>query len=189
MSRFIRTTVLAMAMLAPFSLAHAQGVKIAVVNVQSIMKDSAAAKSIREQLESKQKAYQADISKQEDALQKSKQELDKQQAALSKEAFAEKVKDFQGKVTDMQKQVQSKKMTLDAAYEQSIGQIQKTVGEIIADMSKEKGFQVAVPSGQLLFADPSLDITADVAKRLNEKMPSYTVKFEAPAAPKAPEKK
>lgn len=180
MSRFTRLAIIALSTLVPFSVAHAE-TKIAIVNIQTVMKDSSAAKSIREQLESKQKAYQGEISKQEDALQKDKQELDKQRSALSKEAFEEKVKAFQGKFTDMQKQVQTKKQTLDGAYEQSINQIQKTVGDIIGDMAKEKGFSVAIPSSQTLYAEPSLDITADVTKRLNEKLPSYTVKFDAPA--------
>lgn len=180
MSRFIRTVALMTAVLLPCGAAYADGTKIAVVNTQSVMKDSTAFKSINDQLEAKQKAYQADISKQQDALQKNKQELDKQQAALAKEAFAEKVKDFEGKVDSMQKEARTKKMTLDSAYQQSISQIEKTVSDIVADMAKEKGFNVALPLGPLLFADPSLDITADVTKRLNEKLPNYTVKFEAP---------
>ncbi len=186
MNRFTPLAILALSALLPLSAQAADaapaGGKIAVVNIQNVMRDSSAAKAIREQLEAKQKSYQSDISKQEDALQKDKQELDKQRTALSKEAFEGKVKDFQNKVTDMQKQVQTKKMTLDSAYEQSIGQIQKTVGDIIGEMAKEKGFSLAIPSSQLLYADPTMDITADVTKRLNDKLPNYSVKFDAPAA-------
>ncbi len=166
--------------------ARAEGAKIAVVNTQSVMKDSTAFKAIRDQLDAKQKAYQAEISKQEEALQKNKQELDKQSSALAKEALQAKAKEFQAKVTEIQQQVQIKKKTLDSGYELAVAQIQKTLSEVVVELAKEKGFTVAIPSSQLLYAEASMDITPEVTKRLNEKLPNYTVKFESP---KAPEKK
>ena len=181
MRRFV--TLLSLALLAPLAV-EAAPTTVSVVNIQTIMRESVATKSVREQLEAKQKAYQAEISKQEQALQKEEQELAKQQSALSKEAFEEKVKAFRTKATSMQKEVQVKKATLDGAYEQSLAQVQKTMEGIISELAKEKGFNICIPSSQLIFAEPSLDITADVLKRLNEKLPNYTVKFEAPAAKK-----
>ena len=43
---------------------------IATVNIQQIMHDSTAAKSVKDQLEAKQKAFQAQMSKKEEELQK-----------------------------------------------------------------------------------------------------------------------
>lgn len=172
--------------LAP-TAAHAQAAapaaatKIAVINIQAIMRDSTAAKSVRTQLEAKQKSYQADIQKKEEALQKEDQELAKQRTALAKDAFEQKVKAFRDKATALQKEVQQKKATFDNAFENSLGQIQKTVVDIVAEMAKEKGFSVAIPSSQLLFAEPSLDITQEVLSRLNQKLAKVDVKFEAPA--------
>lgn len=152
---------------------------IAVVNIQSIMRDSTAAKSVREQLEGKQKAFQADITKKEEALQKEDQALAKQQSVLSKEAFAEKAKAFRTKATEVQKEVQSKKALLDAAFERSLNEIQKAVNEIISDLAKEKGFTLALPASQVLYADSSMDISKDVLDRLNKKLPKVDVKFDA----------
>jgi len=44
-------------------------------------------------------------------------------------------------------------------------------------MAKEKGFTLAIPSSQVLYYDSSLEISDEVLKRLNEKLPSLTVKF------------
>lgn len=152
---------------------------IAVVNIQQIMKDSSAAQSVREQLESKQKAFQAEITKKEESLQKEDQELAKQQKVLSKDAFAEKAKAFRAKATDMQKEVQAKKALLDGAFESSLNDIQKAVNEIIAGLAKEKGFVIAVPTSQILYNDDKLDISKEVLDRLNKKLPKLDVKFEA----------
>lgn len=152
---------------------------IAVVNIQQIMRDATAAKSVREQLESKQKSFQADITKKEEALQKEDQALAKQQSVLSKEAFAEKAKAFRTKATEVQKEVQAKKALLDSGFEHALNDIQKAVNEIIAEMAKEKGFMMAVPSSQILYADEKMDVSKEVLERLNKKLPKLDVKFDA----------
>lgn len=157
---------------------------VAVVNVQDIMREATAAKSVREQMEAKQKAYQSEIAKKEESLQKEDQELAKQKSALSKEAFESKVKTFRDKATNAQKDVAEKKASLDRAFEHAIAQIQKTVEGIIADMAKEKGFNVAIPTSQILYAEPSMDISSEVLSRLNQKLPRVDVQFNAGAAKK-----
>jgi Skp family chaperone for outer membrane proteins len=175
-----RAALLAIAMLAYAPAALAEGNMIAVVNIQQIMKESTAAKSAREQLESKQKSFQAEITKKEETLKKEDQELAKQRNVLAKEAFEEKARAFRSKATEVQKEVQSKKAMLDNAFERSISDIQKATTEIIAELAKEKGFAVAVPTSQILYADTKLDISEEVLARLNKKLPKLDVKFDAP---------
>ncbi len=179
-SRFLSAAALYTLFSAPLYAAS----NIAVVNIQGVVKESTAAKSINEQMESKQKTYQADFSKREETLHKEEQELKKQKSVLAQQAFAEKAKAFESKVTELQKDVQNKKAMLDSAYARALSEIQKNVTDIITDMSKEKGFVVAIPTSQLLYAESSLDITADVLKKLNERLPKVEVKFTAPASEK-----
>lgn len=160
---------------------------IAVVNIQQIMREATAAQNVREQLESKQKSFQAEISKKEEQLQKEDQELGKKRSVLSKSAFEEKARAFRTKATEVQKEVQGKKAMLDNAFEHSINDIQKVVTDIIAGLAKEKGFTVAIPTSQILYSDSKLDISGDVLTRLNQKLPKLDVKFEAPPESK-PEK-
>lgn len=152
--------------------------KVAVVNIQKVMKDSTAAKSVREQLEGKQKAYQTEITKKEEELKKEDEELGKQRSVLAKDAFEKKAQAFRKKATDMQKEVQSKKAMLDSGFERALTDIQQATTGIIADLAKEKGFTMAIPTSQILYADPAMDISDDVLERLNKKLPDLKVKFE-----------
>jgi outer membrane protein len=152
---------------------------IAVVNMQVIMRESTSAKSVREQLESKQKSFYADMTKKEEALQKEDQELGKQQSVLSKEAFAEKRKAFVSKATEMQKEVQTKKSLLDAGLERSQNDILKAVNEIITGLAKEKRYTMVIQASPLLYADENLDVTKEVLDRLNKKLPKVDVKFDS----------
>ena len=151
---------------------------IAVVNIQQVMREATAAQNVREQLETKQKTFQTEIAKKEDALQKEDADLGKKRSVLSKAAFDEKAAAFQ-------KEVQSKKATLDSGFEHALNDIQKVVTDVISELAKEKGFSIAVPTSQILYGDPKLDISEEVLKRLNQKLPKLDVKFEAPVEPKA----
>ncbi len=155
---------------------------IAVVDIQQVMKGSTAAKNVREQLEAKEKSFQPEINKKGEELKKEYQDLGKQKSVLAKNAFEDKVRAFRLKETAVQKEVQSKKDLLNSAFEHSLNDIQKVVTEIISDLSKEKGFVIAIPTSQILYADKGLDISSEVLDRLNKKLPKLEVKFDAPAA-------
>jgi outer membrane protein len=155
----------------------------AVVNVQQIMRDSTAAQNVRQQLEEKSKAFQAEISKKQEQLQKEEQELGKQRSVLSKSAFEEKARAFGKKATEAQKDAQSKKALLDSAFERALNDIQKAVTDIIAEMAREKGFLTAIPSSQTLYYDSKLDITSDVLSRLNQKLSKLEARFDETSAP------
>ena len=181
--------VIAAVFATPAFAADAAKPTVAVVNIQQIMKESTAAKTVREQLENKQKSYQTEITKKEEGLKKEDQELGKQKSVLAKDAFDKKISEFRTKATNVQKDVQAKKALLDGAFEHSLNDIQKVVTDIIADNKKKKGFVVAVPTSQILYADKSLDISSEVLERLNKKLPKLDVKFEEKSEEKSENKK
>jgi len=160
--------------------------KIAVVDVQRIVKESLAAKDINSQIEKTRAVYQAAITKQEDELHKTDQELAKQQSVLSPEAFQQKAKEFKSRVADVQKDVQARRVQLEKGYDDAVMQIQKAVLDIVAQLANEKGFVMAIPTSQILYAKPDMNISDEVLKRLNARLPKVQVRIEdAPATPKA----
>ena len=154
---------------------------IGYVNVQEIMHDSTAAKSVQEQIESKQKAFRTEMSKKEEDLQKEEQALAKQRSVLSPEAFEKKVKEFKEKAGKAQKEVKVKGIELENAFSTSLAEIQKSVTEIVAKIAKEKNYVAVFPASQLLYADPKLDITKEFLSKLNTALPKVTVNFKSTA--------
>ena len=153
---------------------------MAVVNIQEIMRDSTAAKSAKDQIDSKTKSIQAQMSKKEEELQKEGQDMSKQRAVLAPDAYEKKQKEFQAKFTAAQRDVQGKRAEIDNALSGAIGEIQKAVLDITTSIAKEKGYTLIVPASQQLYYDPKLDITKDVLTRLNSTLPKITVTFKAP---------
>ncbi len=150
---------------------------IGVVNIQKIMKDSKAATDVRNQLQAKQKAFQADLDSKEKTLHAEDQSLAKQRSTTDKDAFAQKVKAFQDKAAAAQKEVQTKKAQLDKAFNGALEQIQNNVTEITQKIAAEKKLSIILTSNQVIYTDPALDITDDVLKSLDTKLPNVKVSF------------
>jgi outer membrane protein len=175
-TRFYAMAAALMLSTAPAAMA-ADALSIATVNYQMLMSSSTAAKNAHEQIEKKMKSLQSEVSKKDEQFQNDNKELEKQRSVLSKEAFEEKRRSFIDKVTNAQKEVQSKRAMVDVASERAGTEIQKAISDIIAEMAKEKGFTVAMPTSQILYADSKLDITSEVLEKLNKKLPKVDVKF------------
>lgn len=150
---------------------------VAVINIQDIMRDSLAAKSVKKKLEAKQKSFQSEMTKKEKDLQTKERALAKQRGTLSPAEFEKKVKSFRDAAAKAQRDVQAKKTKLDKAFADSLATIQKTVVGIVEGIAKERGVKVVMPTSQLLYADPSLDITKEVLGKLNKQLPSVKVNF------------
>lgn len=155
---------------------------IAFVNVQEIMRESTAARSAKEQIEAKTKTIQSEMGKKEDELQKEDQDLGKQKSVLSPDMFEKKVKEFRARATAAQKEAQARRLELDNATQSSLTEIQKAVFNIVKKMAEERGYNVVLPTSELLYADEKLDITKEVLSKLNVALPKVTVKFKAPSS-------
>lgn len=184
----LKSVVFALMLAVPMAASAQSAGKIATVNFQKVMKDSLAAQSIREQVEKKRGSFKDEINKQEEKLRAEQQELVKQRNVLAPDAFEKKKKEFEGKVANLQKTAKSKAMQLEGVTGKASEELQKTLHGIVEDMAKERGFEVVVPTSQLLYASPSLDITEEVLKRLNDKLPKVSVPDQVAAESKADDK-
>lgn len=150
---------------------------IAIIDVQKIMTKSMAARSAQEQMDKKKKEYEDEIKAQEEKLQKTEKELSSQQSVLAKDVFQKKAQEFKQKVVEVQRKVNSRDQQLKTASNKAGATIQSNVVDIIKDMAKEKGFTIVLPASQTLYSDASMDISDEVLKRLDKKLPNLKLEF------------
>jgi Skp family chaperone for outer membrane proteins len=160
--------------------AAARPTKMAVVDVQEIMKQSKAASKLRDQLEAQKNTLQKDLSKEEDGLRDQEKELADKRGVLAADAFEQKRRDFQDKVAAFQKKVQERSRDLDQKFASGSSQVRKTMLEAVADVADKNGYTMVFSRADLLIFDKTLDVTDQVLKIVDQKLPE--VKPEAPAA-------
>ena len=147
----------------------------AVIDYQRILRDAGAAKSIREQIESRREAYQGEIEREEERLRAADQAFAKQRSLLTPEALAEKRREFEKEVVEVQRMVQERRRKLDQASAVALNEVKKSLIEIVTGIAEARGFNLVLPSSEVLFFARSIDLTDEVLTRLDERLPNVRV--------------
>lgn len=153
----------------------------AVIDVQRVIRDAKATETIRPQVEKLKDRYEKDFKEQEEELRAANQDLARQRAILSPEAYAERRRDFQKRATEVQRKVQETKRRLDHALGTAMSEVHNVLREITADVAKERSLTAIFPRTSVILVERQYDITAEVLKRLDQRLPSVTVKVPAKA--------
>ncbi|MBS40379.1 MAG: hypothetical protein CMM83_01425 [Rhodospirillales bacterium] len=158
----------------PLGPLFAQTIPIGVIDIQRVIKNSAAARSIRPQMEKLKKVYRTKFKKSELNLQNQKRELQKQRAIMP-EGYSKKLKTFQKKVRDTQREVQIVNRMFDRALANSMREVHRTMNGITMEIAQEKSLKFVIPKRLVIFYEETSDITEEVTKRLNKRLPKVKV--------------
>lgn len=158
------------------------GVVILVVDTRRVMGDSKAGKAIQSQMQQQVSTYEKSISQQEQELMSTQQELQRQQTILAQDAFAAKAKEFDQRVAEARQKAQASRAELQQGQGQAENKVMGTVLQILSDIAKERNANFVLDKATVVLFDNSFDVTDEVIKRLDEKLPTMTVSF-SPVAP------
>jgi Skp family chaperone for outer membrane proteins len=148
---------------------------VAVIDYQRILRDATAARSIRDQIEARRKAYQDEISQQEQRLHEADKAVAKQRSVLTADAFAEKRREYEQEVAEVQKMVQERRRELDTVSSGALNEVKKALIEVVTTIADERGFNLVLQSSDLLFFARRIDLTDEVLSKLNARLPEVRV--------------
>jgi outer membrane protein len=156
---------------------------VLVVDARRVMIDSKAGKTIQTQMQQQFASYQKGISQQEQELVTAQQDLQRQQTILAQDAFAAKAKEFDQRIADARRRAQEAQGELARAEGQAQDKERLALQEILAAIAKEHGANIVLDKSTVLLFDGHFEITDEVMKRLDEKLPNVTVVFSSPGSP------
>jgi Skp family chaperone for outer membrane proteins len=166
--------------------------KIAVVNVEYAMREAKAVQSARAQLTVISEKYKKEIDAEETKLRALDQELQQQRAILAPEAFAQKRDEFQQKASSLQQKARALRQAMDQGFKNTMQRIQIVLFEEVAKIADEKGYNLVLPSSQVIVSIGDFNITPQALERLNKRLPDVKLTMEektpedAPGKPSAP---
>ncbi len=175
--RMVAVAALAMGM--SFGVAPAQAVGpavILVVDTQGVFAQSKAGQSIRSQYEEQAKKLMAEGKKTDDALQADAKKLSDERALLSQEDLQKRAQGLQQRNIEFQQSMQIKQQGLQLGVQRAEAQVEAALRPIFAEIMKEKGGTILLDQAVVLAGGADLDISAEVLKRLNEKLAKVDVK-------------
>ncbi len=149
---------------------------IALVDVQRILQEASAARTVQQQLEDQRSKFQTEITAEEADLRKAEQKLAKLRDSAQADVYAEEEQKLRQRFLTVERHVQARRKALDQAFTDSMNAVRKGIVDIVTAVSKEKGVNLAIVKQQVIWNDQSIDITDEVLARLNKDMPKIQVK-------------
>jgi Skp family chaperone for outer membrane proteins len=157
-----------------------KGIKFAVVDMQKVLRDAAAIRMIRPQMDKLKETYQKKFKKYEEELKVENLDLQRQRAILSPEAYGERQTTFKKRVNERQREVQTVRRLLDQAGSVALSKVHRAFYEVTAELAKERSLNLVMRKSGLLFVDPEFDISDEVLKRLDRRLPKVLVELPKP---------
>ena len=155
-------------------------VKFAVVDMQKVLREAAATRAIRPQMDKLKETYQQKFKIYEETLKAENLDLQRQRAILAPEAYADQQKAFKKRVNERQREVQAVRRMLDQVSSAALSKVHRAFQEITMELAKERSLNLVMQKSGLLFVNPEYDLSADILKRLDKRLPRVAVELPKP---------
>tara|TARA_Y100000768_G_scaffold378450_1_gene352898 strand:+ start:1506 stop:2063 length:558 start_codon:yes stop_codon:yes gene_type:complete len=151
---------------------------IGVLDLNRVLLDAKAAKEAAEEIEKIAKEIENELVVSDEEIIKEQNKLIEAQSIMAPEAFELKRKEYEEKVQNYNIKRQNKLLSVDRLVESSRNVILDNLKPILEQMSDTKGITVILEKGTVLLNAESMDITDEVIKALNKKLPKIEVSLE-----------
>lgn len=151
---------------------------IAIVDVESIMRQSLAVKTAREQLDRIVESIQKDIAAQEQKLRTRDQELQQQRSILTPDVYSQRRKELQDEAAGLQQKARSMRQGIDRGFSETMQRIQVVLFEEVGKLAQARNVNLVLPRSQIVVAIDSFDMTEESLAALNKRLPKVELSLE-----------
>jgi outer membrane protein len=179
--------VLAMVLCLPCAVA-AQGLKIGYINSQSILADAPGAKEAQAQFDTDMQSYKAEVQQMATELENLVKQYETQQAMLSPAAKQTREADIRGKQQAYQERLAAIDQRAAQRQQELVQPVMDRINQVIEAFRAEQGYSLIfdVSAGGVVAANPTLDLTSEIVRRLQAQAGGTAAAAPAPAPAAAP---
>jgi outer membrane protein len=145
--------------------------RFAILDHDYVMEKADAARQAHQEIDARRAAFQADLEKEEQKLRIMEANLVESQQTLSEEEYAQKRQEWEAIVAETHKTVSDRRIQLENLHNHAREVIVEAILKIVAEVSRERGYDVVLPRSMVFYAEESYDITDEILARLNKELP------------------
>ena len=149
--------------------------KIVYLDVEKIMKDSLAGKSIISQLKKKRESSISKFKSREKDIFEKEKKLISQKNILSKEDFEKKLKDLRNDVSNYQKDRNKSSNEITKSRVNASTKLISKLTPILEEYSKKNSIRIIVQKKNIVMGKKEDDITKDILELINQKVKSIKI--------------
>jgi outer membrane protein len=162
--------VLAVLMVLAFaaSVEAQTSVKIGYIDSQAILDQDPSARQAQQQFEASLATYQSEVQQMGEELQRLIEQYEQQQAMLSEEAKANRQEQIRLRQTQYQQRIQELEQQATLRQAELVEPVMERISAIIDALRSEGQYSMIfdVAAQGIISADPALDLTPEVIRRL-----------------------
>jgi len=144
--------------------------KIVYLDVEKIMQESIAGKSIISQLKKKREILISNFKKKEKDIVDKEKKLISQKNVLSKEEFENKIKDLRVDISNYQKERSKTSNEITQSRIKASTKLISKLTPILEEYSKKNSIRIIVQKKNIVMGKKEDDITNDILKIINQKV-------------------
>lgn len=141
--------------------------KIGWIDLQRTLAETKAGKAARDKLESEKNQKQKQVNDLKEQLKKKAEDFEKSKSILGAEAVAKRERELQEEFSKLQQTFMQLQQDLARAEATVTRDIQFQAMSIVESIAKRDNYTYIVERSAVMWADPALDITNEVNKRLD----------------------
>ena len=160
------------AVLATAGPASAEGIKVAVIDVNKVLNESEAGKAARKKMEDRYEQLKKKVDAVSEEARKMKEDLDKQKILLGKEKLKEKEEALNAKVSELRQITQESEKEMQNRQGELTREVLKIVEAQVDKIVKDEKIDLLLErSSGVVHFNPSMDITSKVLELVNKEKP------------------
>lgn len=169
-SRGIRTLIMSAVLVSGASLASAQ-VKVAIINLQKAVLDTAELTKAQKDLEAKFKPRQEQMEAIQRELQQIQQQLQTMAGKLTPAAEQELTIKGQRRQRELQRMTEDLQGDVDRERQEVLGRSAQRMQEVVKKVSEAGGYDIVIDVSNAVYHKPALEITAAATTEYNKAYP------------------
>jgi outer membrane protein len=166
-----RVSVLSTALVLATTVAFPQA-KIAIVNLQRSVLESAYIKKASAAMEAKYKPRQAELEKLQRDIQGIQQQLQTNAGKLTPQAESDLTAQGQRKQRELQRVQEDLQGDVDRERNEILGKATQQMQEVVGKLAEAKGLDVVIDTSNTVFFKPALDITTEAIAAYDKAYPA-----------------
>lgn len=144
----------------------------------TVLRSSAAGKSIYAQVEALSKKMESDFAPENQKLQADIQSLQSQDETLTPDGRQAMVNALEQRRQAIQKKVQDRQAAIQAGLAAARSQLEKALGPILEKIMVERGANLLLDRGLVVLGAGEMDVTDEVITHLDAALPNVTVTLQ-----------
>jgi outer membrane protein len=151
---------------------YAQGVRVAVVDMQQALLETNEGRRAKTQLKRLFDTRQAELNTRQEALKRMKDDIDKQKNVVAREALEKRMTDYQTELVKLQQNFVESQQELAQKEAELTKSILVNLQGVVQRLGETSEFDLVLDRGSVVWARTQFDVTAQVIRDYNTAHPS-----------------